>query len=185
MRKRTGVNLLIVVAVMVGASAIRYGYTEISTLAWHVLHGFHAELGEIRVRIPLAYQANVPAEGATLILTRYSGRAWPDAEDLIFVDFGKHPSFEARQAVWAGSVSVEQKKIGERTATFAGRKGNCVESIPVFERVYHQELLEKLHMRAIECSFGDDVVVEFIGSANLEDDFYNFIQTAEPVQRKH
>lgn len=81
-------------------------------------------------------------------------------------------------------LGMKRKSVGERTDVLAGRPGKCIESIPVIDQVRLQQDFEKRDMRDIECSFGDDVEVEFIGTGNLKDDFYNMIQTAEPVQRK-
>jgi hypothetical protein len=69
-------------------------------------------------------------------------------------------------------------RLGDRPATFAGRRGKCVE--------YRTEVMQpRLQGFEIVCGFEGDVSVQFIGSSNLRDDVYNIIQTAEPVKRKN
>jgi hypothetical protein len=79
---------------------------------------------------------------------------------------------------------VTKKKVGERTATFAGRSGTCVEYVPEIGDPRINDFIREHDMREIDCRF-DDVAVMLIGTANLKGDFYNIIQTAEPVRRKN
>ncbi|MCU1255986.1 MAG: hypothetical protein JWM83_2285 [Candidatus Angelobacter sp.] len=177
--------VVILLVLLAAAGAMRYYYAEISALAWHARHGFHAELRGIRVQIPLPYEADDSAGMPTLLITRYAGHLWHGG-GVISIDFGKQPSIEAMQAAEAmllkGSVGVKRTKVGERTAVFAGRQGTCLEFIPEIDNSLINKLIRERDIRDIDCRFGGDLSVRFMGSANLKSDFYNVIQTAESVK---
>lgn len=84
-----------------------------------------------------------------------------------------------------GKPGVTKTKIGERKAMFAGRAGTCVEYIPEAGNSRIDELIRQSDKRDIDCWFDGDVNVQLMGSANLKNDFYDIIQTAEPVTRKN
>jgi hypothetical protein len=182
------VYVLIPLVLLAAAGAMKYYFAEISALAWHVRHGFHAELRGIRVRIPLPCEADDPAGLPTLLITKYAGHAWPGG-GFISIDFRKQPSPEAIQVAQAmlpkGSAGVRRTKVGEQPAIFAGRQGTCIEYKPEVGDSRIDELIRQRDMRDIDCWFDGGINVQLIGSANLENDFYNMIQTAEPVKRKN
>lgn len=186
MKRRWKIYLAVLVALVVAVEVADYLRVETKAFAWHLQHGFHFEFGEIRVKVPLSYEARY-LTGSSLLISRSSGHLWHGAGGIT-LDFGKHPSSAARQAAMAmlpnASPSLKRKKVGEQPAVFAGRLGNCIESIPEVEQAGLQELFKKADMRDIECSFGDDGEAMFIGWGNLKGDFYDIIQTAEPVKGK-
>ncbi len=184
MKRRIKAYIIVVIALIVAYSASIYSSTEISALIWHARHGFHAQLGGIRVRVPLAYEASDAAGPTSLLIIKQAGHLQRGGATII-VDFQKLPSLEAMQTAEAmlRKPAVTNKKVGERTATFAGRSGTCVEYVPEFADPRINELIREHDMREIDCRFGD-VAVSLIGTANLKDDFYDIIQTAEPVRRK-
>jgi hypothetical protein len=183
-KRRIRAYIIVVVALIVAYGAIIYSSTEISALIWHARHGFHAELGGIRVRVPFGYEASDFAGPTSLLIIKQAGHFQRGAA-TITVDFQRQPSLEAMQRAESmrPKGDVTRKKVGERTATFAGRSGTCVEYVPEFVDPRISELMREHDMREIDCRFGD-VAVELIGTANLKDDFYDIIQTAEPVRRK-
>jgi hypothetical protein len=171
---------------LAAVGVMRYDSAEISTLAWHVQHGFHVEFGGIRLQIPLSYEANDPAGMFTLHITKYSGLV-RHGGGVVSIGLGKwQPSLEDIEAAEArlpkGSVKVKRTKVDERTAVFAGRQGTCVESILEFDNSRINEFLRKDGMRQIDCRFAGDWSAELMGSVNLKSDFYNMIQTAEPIK---
>jgi hypothetical protein len=103
---------------------------------------------------------------------------------IIMIDLRSRLSLEALEAADAPArqrgikPEIDQVRLGDRPATFAGRRGKCVE--------YRTEVMQpRLQGFEIVCGFEGDVSVQFIGSSNLRDDVYNIIQTAEPVKRKN
>lgn len=188
MSGRVKVYVFIPLFLLAAAGAMKYYFTEISALAWHVRHGFHAELRGIRVRIPLPYEADDPAGLPTLLITKYAGHAWHGG-GFISIDFRKQPSPEAIRVAEAmlpkGRAGLKRTKVGEQPAMFAGRAGTCTEYKAQVGDSRIDELIRQLDMRAIDCWFDGGINVQLIGSANLESDFYNMIQTAEPVKGKN
>jgi hypothetical protein len=174
----------IALAVVVAWAALDYFSVETAALAWHVRHGFHAELGGIRMRVPLSYEADDPTGLPGLTMIRRSGRLWRGG-GIITIDFNQ-PSPEALQAIEAMHPNklIEKNKVGERTVTFAGRTGTCIEYIPQTTDTLLNELIKATGSRDIDCWFGG-VGVELLGTASLKEDFYNIIQTAEPTGRKN
>jgi hypothetical protein len=183
-KRRIRAYIIVVVAFIAAYGAIIYSSAEVSALIWHARHGFHAELGGIRVRVPLGYEASDAAGPTSLLIIKQPGHLQRGGAS-IEVDFQKLPSPEAMRAAEAmvPKRAVTNKKVGERTATFAGRSGTCVEYVPEFVDPRINNLIREGDGREIDCRFGD-VAVTLIGTANLKDDFYDIIQTAEPVRRK-
>lgn len=152
--------------------------TELSAAAWHARHGFHTQIGDVRVQVPLAYEA----DDDLLSISRMPGRLSGPGGFIMF-HFGRFPSPEDMEAAEAllrqkgFKAQVQKVKLAERSTTFAGRQGRCVE--------YSTEIVElRLQGAEIDCRFDGDVSVQLIGSSNLRNDFYNIIQTAEPAKRK-
>ena len=172
---------MIIALLLIAWVAVNDFSTELSALAWHARHGFHTQIGGIRVQVPLAYEADDSSS-----ISRMPGRLTGPG-GLIMFNFQKTLSpedmetrmkaAEAQLRQRSFKAQVQKVKLAERAATFAGRKGRCVE--------YGVDVVEpRLHSAEIDCSFDGDVSVQLIGSSNLRDDFYNIIQTAEPVKRK-
>ena len=169
---------------MVAWATLDYFSVEALNLVWHLQHGFHAEVGGIRMRVPLTYEADAPNGLPELTITRISGRAWHGG-GFIMINF-RRPSTEAEEAALAmlPNKLVTRQKVGERALTFAGRPGMCVEYIPHAGDSLLNHYLQAMNARDIDCWFGD-VGVELLGSAKLKDDLYNIIQTAQPIGRNN
>jgi hypothetical protein len=179
-KKRVRIYALVIAALVGAALTIGYFSTELSAIAWHVRHGFYTEFGGIRVRVPLAYEASDSRGLPRLSMLRMAGHLWHGG-GAISIDFHKQPSPEAVRLLESRGV-LKKTKIGEQTATFAGRPGNCTESIPLTGDARLQELIQERNFREIDCWFGGNVEVMLSGTANLKDDFYSIIQTAAPAQ---
>ena len=184
MKRRLKIYLVIVLAAVGAWTTLNYFSVETMALVWHLQHGFHAELGGIRMRVPLSFQAHSPKGLPELTMIRFGGHVWKGG-GLITIDF-RHPGPEAMQTIEARLPNklVTRTRIGERPVTFAGRSGMCVEYIPQVDDSRANQYIQAMNPRDIDCWFGD-VGVEMIGTANLKDDFYNIIQTAEPIRRKN
>ena len=182
MKKRLrvcGFTALILVAVSL---IIKYGYADLSAFAWHLRHGFHAELLGVRVPVPLSYEAEDPAGLPYLSLIKLPGILWHGA-DFIEIDFRGLPSQDAQAATVAivtkSGSTLKRTKTAERPAAFAGRQGACSE--------YDIELVDpRLVFKSFEiyCHFDGNVSATFMGSPKREDDFYNIIRGAKPLGAK-
>jgi hypothetical protein len=174
-----------VVVLAIVYCAFRYARPELSALLWHTPHGFHAEINGIKVPVPFSYEADSNGIGS-LTLMKTEGMLQPGA-GFIMVSFFPRLSPEAEQRVeelMAKKGGMTKTRVGERTVTFAGRSGTCIEFTQKIGDRLADEMLRKLDLRAIDCRFGD-VNVKFGGSANLKDDFYGIIQSAQQIGRKN
>jgi hypothetical protein len=119
------------------------------------------------------------------MLTKFGSTLDPGG-GFITVDFHPYPppgAMDRIQAILA-KKGMTRTRVSERSVAFAGRSGSCVESIEkIGERVL-DEIARANDFRYINCWFGD-VAVTFMGTADLKDDFYRIIQSAEQVQRKN
>ena len=183
MTKRVAIYGTLLTVLMLASAAAHYYSTELLAVVWHARHGFHAQIGDIRVRVPLAYEADdahgLPWSSISRMPGRFSGPG-----GFILFDFQKLPSpadMEAADALLRQkgfNAQFQNVKLAERSATFAGRKGRCIE--------YGVEIVELRQKGTdIDCRFEGDVSAHFIGSSSLRDDFYKIIQTAEPVKKKN
>jgi hypothetical protein len=179
-KKRLRMYVIAIVAIVAVITAIGYFYTELSATVWHLRHGFHAEVGGIKVRIPLAYETDGSNGLASLLITRMSGNMWHGG-GAISIDFHKQPSPEVVRLLESRGA-MKKTKIGQQTASFAGRSGNCVESTPQTGNERLQRSMQSIDFREIRCWFGGDVEVTFRGTANLKNDFYSIIQSAALAQ---
>lgn len=184
MKRRLEVYGAIVLALVVVWAVLDYFSVEAGDFVWHLRHGFHAEVGGIRVMVPFSYQADSPQGLPELTLIKSGGRI-SHGGGFISIDF-RHPSPQAVEAVEAmlPNKLVTRKRVGDRAVTFAGRSGTCVEYIPQISDSRINEIIQATDPRDIDCWFGD-LGVELLGSSNLKEDFYNIIRAAEPVQRKN
>lgn len=185
MKRGTKICIAVSAALLVIGAALDYFRVESWTLAWHVRHGFHAELGDLRLRVPFLYEADDPNGLPWIDITHYPGRV-SKGFSLITVDF--HPPRSAedwRSGRWETVMQkMGLKRVRERSIAFAGRPGEC------FEYIQDQSGTQEAARRLIQgtgqifCSFGN-VDVDFMGTTSLEDEFYGFIQAAESVHRKN
>ena len=178
MKKRVVIYGTLIVVVALAWAAAHYYSTELSAVVWHVRHGFHTQIRDVRVRVPLAYQVDDTHGLPWFSFTRLPGRLSGPGGFIMF-DFRRLPSPEDMEAAEAllrqkdTQTQVQRVRLAERPATFAGRQGRCVEYSVL-----------PLQDAEIDCRFDGDASVQFIGSSNLRDGFYRMIQTAEPVKRK-
>lgn len=181
MKGRWKIYLGIVLAVVVVGQAVVYFPVETSALVWHIKHGFHAELGDIRVHVPFSYEASDPQGLGYISLSRYSGKFWDGFSDIT-IDLqnrnhaGNLPSVMERLGL---------KKVYEQPTTFAGRSGVCVDYTHDVQDTGGDPVAHVLLLtRETFCVFGDSAIVHFMGTPDLKEDFYKILETAEPIRRK-
>ncbi|HEY5028187.1 MAG TPA: hypothetical protein VIK39_07240 [Candidatus Angelobacter sp.] len=182
MKKRLKVYGFVALTLGAASLVIKYGYADLSALAWHIRHGSHVNGGGVRVPVPISFEASDPAGLPSVLITRSRGLLWHEG-GLIDIDFRRMPSPEDEEVLVAllpkSSSTIKRTKIGERAATFAGRQGKCVE--------YNTQLIAPglvIKSYEIYCRFNGDVSARFMGSPKIKDNFYNIIQTAEPLGAK-
>lgn len=194
MRGRWKIYLAIVVSLIIVIEGDSYYWGNISALFWHIRHGFHVELGDIRVQVPLLYEADDPHGLAYITLTSLVRRVRPGFS-FIFINVQKRGPSQRTPSQVLEMQALGLERINERKLTFAGRLGTCVE----FSRVSksREEILAAAPPNAkqamarwlnsivdIRCAFGDDTDVSFLGTDNLRDDFYKILQHAEAIRLK-
>jgi hypothetical protein len=183
MTKRLLIYGTLIAVLTLAWAAAHYCSTELSAVLWHIRHGSHAEIEGIRLTVPLTYEADDPGGLPSLSIMKLAGHL-SGPGGIIMIDLRSRLSLEALEAADAPArqrgikPEIDQVRLGDRPATFAGRRGKCVE--------YRTEVMQpRLQGFEIVCGFEGDVSVQFIGSSNLRDDVYNIIQTAEPAKRKN
>lgn len=182
MKKRLKLYGLVIVGLVAATILIQYGFAELSAIAWHVRHGFHAEVGGIRLRVPLLYEADDPHGLPSLFISRSPGLLGPGG--FITVDFQKLPTKEQRDAAEGllkekGFQSgITEVRAGKRIVSLAGRQGTCTE---------YNVTMNKLRINSYEinCQFSGDVSTMLMGSARLKNDFYSIIESAQPLEAKN
>jgi len=181
-KKRKGWLVAIIFAAVVATDFYLFG-ASLFAFAWHVRHGFHKEAEGINFRVPLVCE-----EVDTILLNE--------------VNFECGPSRIRRRDAWMTfNFRVESsdrplvpikeeflRKIGEhyagrRNTTLAGRAGFCLEYESEVDGMDPQNVFA--HQERIDCSFGRDLHASFLGTANAANEFYEFMQTAQPVKRKN
>lgn len=177
--------LAVLVALFALLEAADYFLAETMALAWHVRNGFHAEIGGIRVHVPLSYEAEDPHGLSFLDITRLPARFRDGGSGVITINFMKQPSPEAIQSreemLAQGRATLKRTKVGESKTAFAGRPGICVEYVMQLKTAS----IPPVDEYGIQCQFNGDVNVSLIGSDRLRNDFYEIIQSAEPVKGKN
>jgi hypothetical protein len=163
-KKRLAIYGSLSVGLIIAWTAAHYCAVELSAVVWHVRHGFHTQIRNVRVQVPLAYQADDTHGLPWFSISRMPGRFIGPGGFIIF-DFRRLPSPEDMEEAEAllrqkdTQTHVQRVRLAERPAT--------------------------LEDAEIDCRFDGDVSAQFIGSSNLRNDFYKIIQTAEPVKRNN
>ena len=187
MKKRLKIYGSILLTLFAVYALITFGDADLSAMTWHLRHGFHVDLAHTKLRVPFTFEAGDPSRADSIWLERRPGLFWREGGFISF-DFASVSSPEAIEAAEAilkkrgiQSVvqsSVKRSQVGEHATVFAGHQGRCHE--------YNVNIIEA-HINAYEihCWFSGDVETMFVGSPKLRDDFYNIIQTAEPLTVKN
>jgi len=181
-KKRLKIYGLILVGLVAASILIQYDFAELSAIGWHFRHGFHAEVGGIRLKVPLPYEADDTAGLPSLMISKSPGRL-SGPGGLIMVDYQKLPTQEQRDAAEAllqkkGFQSgITEARVGERAVSLAGRQGTCTE---------YNVTMAKLRIDSyeIDCQFSGNVSAMLMGSPRLKNDFYDIIQSAQPLEAK-
>ena len=126
--KRLAIYGMLIAVLTIAWAAAHYYSTELSAVVWHARHGFHAQIGDIRVRVPLAYEADDPHGLPWSSISRMPG-CFSGPGGFIMFDFRRLPSpedIEAGEALLRQrgfKTQVQRVKLAERPAGFAGETG--------------------------------------------------------------
>jgi hypothetical protein len=155
-------------------------------IGWHLVHGFHVEVGQVRLKVPLFYRVVGDSPKTSVKLARFPGFSKGGAISVAFADPNPEPL--PPQSSTTGpkleiNVVVEFSETSERRFTLAGHSGVCTESSSVIEHRVFPRADYKLLL--IQCEFEKGVEVSFMGSPDSAEEFYDIMQSAQIVGEKH
>ena len=131
----------------------------------------YREVNGIRLRVPPGYKSRNGRYPGVFVFNQQKD----NASALIHVYFEHRASSEPGSDLTQEQIkSFGIRQTGNRKATFAGHDGGCVEYSVAFSDVRAAQA---------ECSFGTDLHTSFFGTPNKINDFYAFMQAAQPVKR--
>jgi len=153
---------------------------------WHMLHGFHAEVRDVRVWVPFSYRA-VSGTPDSLALIAFPGLNPTPREEVnagtIMINFAE-PDLAQRPleiTLGRGMISLNTggpfSEKAEREITLAGRKGRCLE-YGVDAGHYSHSLVDNDTIK-IYCWFGNDLRVSFLGQSSSMGKFYEVLASAK------
>jgi hypothetical protein len=178
LKKRWKIVLWILATVLVLELAVDYLLAESIPIAWHLRHGFHAELQGLRFRVPFLYYEDHGVNMLQLSFNTMPGRL-NKKYAFVTVDFHKQPPTPPETAELKETrlkkFGMQQERVQQ--VRMAGREGICTDFAPA--------LLDSIGQYVIDCSFGEDLHVHFNGTQNAIPDFYTIVASAESVKGKN
>lgn len=179
MKRRWKIILGVLVTLLVLVEAADYFLAESTAIAWHLQHGFHAEMRGLRFRVPFLYYEDHGINMLELSFDTIPGHL-NKKDASITVDFHKQPpdppeSTELRET---RLKKFGMKQSGVHQLRLAGREGTCTDFVAT-------SAASVLGPYMTDCSFGEDLHVHFHGTENAIADFYAIIQSAESVKGTH
>jgi hypothetical protein len=176
--------------IVIAAGAANCFMPETIAIAWHVRHGFSAETNRLRFKIPLLYSADVDRQGQSIQITTLSGAARyrltsPEQFKMALIDVraAQPARGSAEQDVATRRdlmARLGYQHQGQRDAMLAGTTGKCMEYAgpPIGDSGVHfgTKNIE------IHCTFGDFLSASFTGTPGAVNDFYELLQSAEPIK---
>jgi hypothetical protein len=166
--------------------AADYFLAESMAIAWHVRHGFHAEMQGLRFKVPLLYDEDHGVNMLELSFHTLPGHL-NGKMAFITVDFHKQPPVAAGSPPQDAQLARFGHKHSEpHPLRVAGRDGTCADRVPIpiaQDAPLTARVLADTYF--INCMFGDDLRIRFSGSKNAIPDFYSIMQSAEPVKGKN
>jgi hypothetical protein len=144
---------------------------------WHLLHGFHAEMRDVRVWVPFSYRA-VSTTPGSLALVAFRGLNPTPREEVkagtIMINLAEPD--RAQLPLGQGIISLNTDgpfvKKSEREMTMAGRKGRCLEY--GINTGSNQYLVDNDTIK-IYCWFGNDLRTSFLGRSSSAREFYEVV----------
>lgn len=132
----------------------------------------YREINGIRFQVPAGYKTRNSRFPGVFVFNRQEN----NASALIQVYFEHRASGEPGSDLTQEQIkSFDIRQTGKRKATLAGHDGACIE--------YSVALVRNSSLAQAECSFGTELHTSFFGTPNKINDFYAFMQAAQPVKR--
>jgi hypothetical protein len=179
------VILCVVVALLVLACSADYFLAESIAIAWHLRHGFDAEMRGLRFRVPLLYDENHGSNMLQLSIDTFPGHLNKKIA-FITVDFHRQtPSKLDSSDREARLARFGLKQSAVHPLRMAGREGTCIDLVPI-PGAENASLPARVYsgLYIIDCSFGEDLQIHFDGSPNALPDFYELVRSAESSEGK-
>jgi hypothetical protein len=152
---------------------------------WHLLHGFHTEIRDVRVWVPFSYRA-VSGTPNSLALIAFRGLNPTPREEVkagtTMINFAEPELVRLPLEITLGQGIIALNtdgpfiKKGEREITMAGRNGRCLEyginTGPNSESLVDNDTIK------IYCWFGNDLRASFLGRSSSAGEFYEIVASA-------
>lgn len=152
---------------------------------WHLLHGFHTEIRDVRVWVPFSYRA-VSGTPNSLALMAFRGLNPTPREEVkagtIMINFAEPElarlplEITLGQGIIALNTDGPFIEKGEREITMAGREGRCLE-YGISMGANNYSLVDKDTVK-IYCWFGNDLRASFLGQSSSTGKFYDILASA-------
>jgi hypothetical protein len=152
---------------------------------WHLLHGFHAEIRDVRVWVPFSYRA-VSATPGSLALIAFPGLNPTPREQVkagtIMINFSEPDRAQLPLEITLGQGTISLNTDGpffkksEREMMMAGRNGRCLE-YGINTRPNNEHLVDNDTIK-IYCWFGNDLRASFLGQSSSARNFYEVVASA-------
>jgi hypothetical protein len=152
---------------------------------WHLLHGFHTEMRDVRVWVPFSYRA-VSATPGSLALIAFRGLNPTPREEVkagtIMINLAEPDRAQMPLEITLGQGIISLNTDGpffkksDREMTMAGRKGRCLEYGINTGR--NNEYLVDNDTIKIYCWFGNDLRTSFLGQSSSAREFYEVVASA-------
>lgn len=192
MRKRYRGVFIAVIVVLIAITDRLLFLPETDALAWHVGHGFSAEMNGINFSVPILYRAHLNSSPKpTLILISFNGRVrftftrpsrLRQATMVFMFDKLPEPPEVILDRLGGAWIQNGYQQTGERPASLAGHQGKCREySGPP---LHNDKISFGDKDIEISCYFGNAIVAAFGGTPKAVDDFYNVLHTAQSIRAK-
>lgn len=152
---------------------------------WHLLHGFHTEMRDVRVWVPFSYRA-IGGTPSTLALIAFRGLNPTPREQVkagtILINFPEPDRAQLPLEITLGQGIISLNTDGpffkksEREMTMAGRNGRCreygISTGPNGESLVDNDTIK------IYCWFGNDLRASFLGRTSSATEFYEVVASA-------
>jgi hypothetical protein len=152
---------------------------------WHLLHGFHTEIRDVRVWVPFSYRA-VSGTQNSLALIAFRGLNPTPREEVkagtIMINFAEPELARLPLEITLGQGIISLNtdgpfvKKGEREIKMAGRNGRCLE-YGISTGPNNDSLADNDTIK-IYCWFGNDLRASFLGQSSSTGKFYDVLASA-------
>jgi hypothetical protein len=159
---------------------------------WHLLHGFHCNLHDVRIWVPFSYRA-VSGTPNTLALISFRGLNPTPRDEVkagtILINFTEPDEAQPPLEITLGHGMISFNTNGplykksEQEMTMADRNGRCLEYGSNM-RPDNNSLVDNDTIK-IYCWFGNDLRASFLGQSSSAREFYEILASARTAGGTH